>query len=157
MPFIMEKTIERLKELLVNGKDSMSTISKEEMTRKSDASKWSKQEILGHLIDSGIQNLQRFNEVQFAAQPYVIRRYRQDDLVKSNAYQIAKKEELIGLWTSLNLRIISIMERQIKDTLDYKVKIGKVTTDLRFLMDDYVDHLEHHLAQILQDESINAH
>ncbi len=49
------------------------------------------------------------------------------------------------------------MERQTEDTLNYKVKVGKVTTDLRFLMKDYVDHLEHHLAQIRQDESLKVH
>jgi hypothetical protein len=152
----MEQTIQRLTELLDIGKDYITGTSSEELTRKPQVDKWSKQEILGHLIDSALHNLQRFNEVQFASQPYVIRRYRQDDLVQSNAYQLAKKEELLGLWSSLNLRIISMMERQTEDTLNYKVKVGKVTTDIRFLMKDYVDHLEHHLAQILLDESLKV-
>lgn len=152
----MEQTILRMKGLLDSGLTYISLTSSEDMTRRAQRDRWSKQEILGHLIDSALHNLQRFNEVQFEGHPYPIRRYRQDDLVKSNAYQLAKKEELLGLWCSLNLRIISMMERQTEDTLNYKVKVGKVTTDIRFLMKDYVDHLEHHIAKILQDESLKV-
>ena len=33
---------------------------------KIDTNKWSKKEILGHLIDSAINNLQRFTEIQYS-------------------------------------------------------------------------------------------
>ncbi len=59
--------------------------------------KWSKKEILGHLIDSGINNLQRFTEIQFLEKPYKIRPYNQDELVKANNYQNKNSQELFEL------------------------------------------------------------
>ena len=49
--------------------------------------KWSPQEILGHLIDSAINNLRRFTEIQFLPQPFTVVGYKQDDLVIVNNYQ----------------------------------------------------------------------
>jgi|TARA_R110000737_G_scaffold264685_1_gene272514 hypothetical protein len=61
--------------------------------------KWSKKEILGHLIDSGINNLQRFTEIQFSDRPYVIRKYNQNELVIVNDYQNAEIKEILDFWT----------------------------------------------------------
>lgn len=46
--------------------------SKEELLSKPAPGKWSKLEILGHLIDSAINNLKRFTEIQFLPQPYKV-------------------------------------------------------------------------------------
>src|SRR5215203_4736341 len=61
--------------------------SSEELLQKSAAVKWSKQEILGHLIDSAINNLKRFTEIQFLPQPYTVISYKQNELVTVNDYQ----------------------------------------------------------------------
>jgi len=37
----------------------------EELSYKPNPEKWSKKEILGHLVDSGVNNLKRFTEIQF--------------------------------------------------------------------------------------------
>ena len=58
----------------------------EELAQRPAPSKWSKKEILGHLVDSGVNNLQRFTEIQFHPKPYVLRNYNQDELVKINDY-----------------------------------------------------------------------
>ncbi len=43
------------------------------------------------------------------------------------------------------------MKLQTENTLNYKIELGKNNiSDLRFLMKDYVDHLEHHLNQIME-------
>ena len=53
---------------------------------KRASEKWSQKEMLGHLIDSGINNLQRFTEVQFETKSYRIRDYNQNELPKANNY-----------------------------------------------------------------------
>lgn len=120
-----------------------------DLTYKASPEKWSKQEILGHLIDSAINNLQRFTEISFEPKPYQIRRYNQDELVKANAYQGAEINKLIALWLSLNIRILALMKLQTEATLSYTIILpdGELS-DLRFLMTDYVDHLEHHMKQL---------
>ena len=65
----------------------MKELSSEDLLRRPAPDKWSKQEILGHLIDSAINNLKRFTEIQFLPQPYSVISYRQNELVTVNDYQ----------------------------------------------------------------------
>lgn len=119
------------------------------LKEKSTPEKWSKLEILGHLIDSGINNLQRFTEIRFMPSPYVVRSYPQNELVIANAYQNAEPQELLNLWSAINGRIKLIMQAVSEDELSLPLNLGDDSNkDLRFLMTDYVDHLEHHLNQL---------
>lgn len=145
----MKATINRLEELLEYGFEYISKASDSEMSHKPDPKKWSKKEILGHLIDSGINNLQRFTEIQFDDKPYKIRKYNQDELVKANDYLNSELKEVLAFWISINNWIIYLMKQQTNKTLNYKIELDKGdTADLRFLMRDYVDHLAYHLNQI---------
>lgn len=116
---------------------------------KTTENKWSKKEILGHLIDSAINNIQRFTEIQTFEKPYKIRTYNPDELVKSNDYQNKNNQELFDLWMKLNLHILHIVKNQTNETLTYKLILpnGELS-DLQFLIEDYFDHLYHHLNQI---------
>lgn len=146
----MKEAILRLEDLLNSGKKYVSETAEEELSLKTNPEKWSKKEILGHLIDSAINNLQRFTEIQFSPKPFKIKRYNQNELVISNNYQHASTFEILSFWLALNTRIIEIMKMQTPETLLYKIEVGEgEILDLRFLMVDYVDHLEHHLKQIL--------
>ena len=145
----MRKTIERLKALLSLGSEYFSESIESEIVFRLSPEKWSKKEILGHLIDSGVNNLQRFTEIQFESKPYNIRKYNQDKLVKVNDYQNSETNELVTFWLSINKRIIKVMSLQTEATLGYEIALDKGNiSDLRFLMNDYVDHMEHHLKQI---------
>ena len=111
--------------------------------------KWSKKEILGHLIDSVVNNLHRFTEVQFQANPYHLRGYNQEELVKANDYQNADIKEILGLFLQLNHRILKILAKQTPEMLAYEMVITDGTTvDLAFWIADYVEHAEHHLKQL---------
>lgn len=146
----MTEAINKFETLLNTGSDYIIHSSDVEMEQKSSPEKWSKKEILGHLIDSAINNLQRFTEIQFENKPYKIRKYGQNELVKANNYHNAPLKEISGFWLAINYRILSLIKQQTEVTLNYKIEIdhGEIS-DLRFLMTDYVDHLEHHLNQIL--------
>ncbi|KXX71551.1 DinB family protein [Flammeovirga sp. SJP92] len=123
-----------------------------DLETKVNPEKWSKKEILGHLIDSGINNLQRFTEIEFSSKPYKVVSYSQDDLVRVNDYQSADIMELVAFWKAINIRIKIIMEKQTSDTLAYPILLGnEEVKDLEFLMKDYVEHLEHHLHQIIKE------
>ncbi|GAA3645354.1 DinB family protein [Flavivirga jejuensis] len=147
----MKETVYKLESLMDKGLDCLSQSSEIELTQKLSPGKWSKKEILGHLIDSGINNLQRFTEIQTENKPYKIRPYKQNELVKANDYQNAELKEITSLWLAINNRILSLINQQTEDTLSYKIEINDGgISDLRFLIKDYVDHLEHHLEQIIR-------
>ena len=141
--------ISDLEKALSYGFELISKLSEEEMSVKKSPEKWSKREILGHLIDSAINNLQRFTEIQFTEKPYVIRKYNQNELVKVNDYQNSDTQELLSFWFAINKRIEKIIKKQTEETLKYKVQIDDETiVDFNFLIKDYIDHLVHHLQQI---------
>lgn len=147
----MTEVVKKLEHLLKIGFEYISKSSESELAIKKNSKKWSKKEVLGHLIDSGINNLQRFTEIQFVDHPYRLRKYNQDELVIANDYQNAEIAEILGLWVSINNRICVIMMQQTASTLRFHIELDKMNTaDLNFLMKDYVAHLEHHLNQIMK-------
>ena len=145
----MEEAIQKLERYLNLTESYFINATLLEINFKASESKWSKKEILGHLIDSGINNLQRFTEIQFEEKPYSIRKYNQDALVLTNDYQHSDLLELIGFWESINKRIITIMQLQTIETLRYEIKLDGEYNNLKFLMTDYVEHLKHHINQIV--------
>src|SRR5438552_14254973 len=96
-------------------------VSRDAMLQKPAPGKWSKQEILGHLIDSAINNLKRFTEAQFLPQPYTVIRYQQDNLVAVNQYQQLPLEHLLQLWKALNQQILYVMKNIPAEKLSYTI------------------------------------
>lgn len=140
----------KIKEQLKAATIFMENSSTAELEFKISPDKWSKKEILGHLIDSAINNLQRFTEIQFTSQPYVYRAYKQSELVKANGYNESPLNEILSFWQAINQRIIHVIEKQDKDSLALKIDLGEgKIVDLQFLITDYVDHMEYHLKQIM--------
>ena len=145
----MKVTTEKFQELLDEGFKYVRDCPESQMSQKAVPEKWSKKEILGHLIDSAINNLQRFTEIQFESKPYKIRKYKQVELVIANNYQASDTKEILAFWLSINTRILIIIKQQTAKTLNFPIELEKSKFDLRFLMTDYVAHLEHHLKQIM--------
>ncbi|MBF4515923.1 DinB family protein [Flavobacterium sp. ANB] len=144
----MQNAIFKFEKLLNDNVNYFSTLKNEVLEAKVPG-KWSKKEILGHLIDSAIHNLVRFTEINYVEKPYQHRPYNQIDLVNLNEYQKMDITELTTLWFSINKQIVRIMKSVDKEALDYKILLSDQSVmDLRFLMIDYVEHLEHHINQI---------
>jgi hypothetical protein len=58
-------------------------------------------------------------------------------------------KELVQLWLSLNKQIIRIFKSVDDKALDYQIIMNDQSViDLKFLMTDYIEHLEHHINQI---------
>ncbi len=151
MEIKMKEAVNKLEGLIKWGLEYIPQVSNFEWTQKSSPKKWSKKEILGHLVDSGINNLQRFTEIQTENKPYRIRLYKQDELVKANDYQHADLNEITDFWLAINNRICYVIRQQTEETLNYEIELdsGEIS-DLRFLINDYINHLEHHLNQIFK-------
>jgi hypothetical protein len=145
----MELVLQKLKFLMSSAKTYFEKADAGIWEAKPAPGKWSKKEILGHLIDSAVNNIQRFTEIQDAEKPYQIRSYNPDQLVSASHYQQKDIEQLFHLWLNLNLHIKFLIANQTEATLVFPLVLPNgETKDLRFLINDYADHLEHHLDQI---------
>ena len=123
----------------------------EELLDRPAPGKWSKQEILGHLVDSAINNLKRFTEIQFLPQPYRIISYQQNELVIVNNYQHLPIDHLLHLWQSLNRQIMYVVQNIPEEKFELSVDPqyeNKETKTLGWIIADYVAHMEHHFRQL---------
>lgn len=143
----MKETIQQLREA-VDGllKSDVNAI---DWDYKSTPHKWSKKEIIGHLIDSAQINLQRFVRCTYEENFKLI--YEQVEWVEANHYQDAGIDEVLTLWKLLNLQIIRVLENYPAGRLQAQCDNNKHEVSLhtvKYLAQDYVDHLKHHLKQI---------
>ena len=122
--------------------------------------KWSPREIIGHLVDSASNNHQRV--VRFRDRDdLVVEGYEQDAWVAAQCYQDAPWTELVLLWLTYNRHLARLMaatpaadrDRVRPDHNLHLRAFRAVAADrpvtLGYFMNDYVEHLEHHLAQVL--------
>lgn len=143
----MQFTFERFETLLKEVPAKLLAFADEAATEKLRPGKWSKKEVMGHLIDSAANNHQRFVRLQINDQLPLLH-YQQDDWVKLQHYNNRPWNELVQFWLSYNTHLLFVM-RHIKHSSYEHTGIypdGEEVT-LQFVMQDYVVHMEHHLKQ----------
>ena len=143
--------MQQLEKFIESFPVKLKQFSAEELLKRPAPGKWSKQEILGHLIDSAINNLKRFTDAQFLPQPYTVISYWQNELITVNDYQNLPLEHLLNLWQALNRQIVFVVKRIPADKLNYPVDPQYESKELKtlgWIICDYVAHMEHHFGQI---------
>ena len=148
----MKELAHQISILLADSRKFINASDADVLAFKASENKWSKKEILGHLADSAMNNLQRFTEIQYSSKPYLVRKYQQDELVRANHYQSKNIQDTLALWEALNIHIIWVITSLSKEVLAYEVLISQVgKKTLKWLIQDYVEHMMHHLSQIKSD------
>lgn len=123
-------------------------LDEEAVRHKPSADRWSIAEVLGHLIDSACNNHQRFIRAQDVSE-LVFPKYEQNEWVARNQYQSSEWAVLLDLWSSYNLHLAHVIRQIPGDQMEKSCTIAPYNPcALGFLVEDYVDHLEHHLAKI---------
>jgi hypothetical protein len=146
-----------LLDLLEQSATTFRAIPDDKWNHKPNPLKWSKKEVLGHLVDSALTNLRRFIVTQYRPGEKIV--YHQDEWVALQHYADADPEALIMLWVALNRQIVRVIERVPPEKLLLTCDTGKETPELhslQFLIDDYLVHLQHHLSQIVEGPSPSA-
>ncbi len=126
----------------------LQTVSDEQASRKPAPESWSAKEILGHLIDSGVNNHARFVRAS-AEDGLSLPGYDQQAWVSVGGWQQRDWADLLALWQAYQLQLAHVIARLSADALAHRLSIGggeRVT--LEFAAQDYVAHQLHHLAQI---------
>lgn len=161
----MNDLARKLNSVLESTEEKLRTINEQQSAKKSSPEKWSSKEILGHLIDSSVNNMIRFVNGQFKSD-LVFSGYDQNKWVEAQNYQNAEWKFLIDLWKMNNLQLVrligSIPDNALKkstmnhnyDQITWKELSKNESATLEYLVDDYIGHMKHHLNQIFRMNSV---
>jgi hypothetical protein len=144
----MHAAHEQLRTILDMVPAKLEGISEAESEQRPGPGKWSKKEILGHLVDSAANNHQRFVRTQ--AEPLLsFPGYAQEFWVRTQQYQGESWETLIDLWRCYNTHLVHVVNQIPEARLHHQCSVsGAEPVTLEFLITDYVRHLKQHLRQI---------
>lgn len=150
----------RLRAALDAAMPTLRAITEQDSARAPAPGKWSPRQIIGHLIDSASNNHQRFVRAVWQ-DDLVFPGYVQDGWVDLQRYQETEWAELLTFWHAFNQHIARVMtavpeavrrkvhERHNLDEIATRAPATEAEQTLDYFMEDYVDHLELHLRQIL--------
>ena len=145
----MKETSQKIRSLVHKTVSELSIIHSDKTGLKSSPEKWSKKEILGHLIDSGLNNHQRCVRAGYRAADE-FPPYNQNQWVDIQHYNELDWHDLIRFWNELNQHLCHVIEHLPDEVKLNKCGIGKEeTVRLDFVIKDYLKHMQHHIDQIL--------
>jgi hypothetical protein len=149
----MIEIAEHLYKIVDDYSGKLKTISEVDYTAKPNPNKWSKKEIVGHMIDSAQSNIRRFVVAQYEDAPFIM--YNQDKWVAISNYQNYPTKDLIQLWTLLNKHICVILSNTNEESAQRICKTNNQTEHtIEWLAQDYIKHLLHHLHRVLDLEPV---
>ena len=147
----METVARMLSERVAEAAPRLRAMPEAEVAPRPAPDRWSKKEILGHLIDSAGNNHQRFvraileGELDFP-------RYEQEGWARCQGYAEADWALLVDLWSAYNRHLAALIARFPPERLAAPCRIGGAEPmTLAALAEDYVRHLDHHLAQLWRE------
>ncbi len=147
----MKAIVDDLNLTIAGFMEKLRSIGESEMRAKPRPEKWSRIEVIGHLIDSAHSNLRRFVTGQYEAEPpHII--YDQNFWVKANAYQEAPVDTVVTLWILMNHRIATVLSQMDEKYYSKQCDTGRGDKNLHsiiWLAADYVKHMKHHLNQVI--------
>ena len=134
---------------VAEAKPMLSAMNNADTSTRRNPRKWSRKEILGHLLDSASNNHQRFvraalqGELSFPG-------YNQDFLVKLQQFREIDWEFLVDFWASYNRYLAHVISILPAKAARVTCHIGNnAPATLEWIAQDYVAHLKHHLNQIV--------
>jgi hypothetical protein len=124
---------------------------------KPSASAWSKKEELGHLIDSAANNQQRFVRAAIDGE-YNGPGYQQNEWVERHGYNGLEWAGLVELWRRYNLLLVAVVGRIPAERMNASCVIGGAApVTLRFAIEDYLVHMQHHVDHVVGRENVTPH
>lgn len=116
---------QRLRNIVLTQKEHLRMIEESESEHFSNPGKWSAKQIIGHLIDSASNNHQRFVRAQF------------------NLHLARVIDHIPAAKLRLECTIHNLHQ------IAWKTVPEDQSTTLYYFIQDYIDHLENHLKQII--------
>lgn len=140
-----------LRQIITTHSTAFASLPEADFSDKANPEKWSKKEVVGHLVDSAQNNLRRFIVGQYdSVSPHIV--YDQNFWVSANGYQQMTSLDVIVLWTLVNFRICAVLENMPEANYKKTCNTGKGSEQLytlEWLAQDYVKHMKHHVNQVI--------
>jgi hypothetical protein len=109
---------------------------------------WTRKQIVGHLLDSAANNRQRFVRAAIQGE-YAGAGYAQDAWILAHGYADQNWDDLLLWWSAEHQILMAVVDRIAEDRLGAMCRVDDdEPVALRFLIEDYVRHQQHHLSQI---------
>ncbi|MEO8762776.1 MAG: DinB family protein [Ginsengibacter sp.] len=147
----MEKPVQQLQSIIESYSDKLNLLHEDEWGYKPNPEKWSRREVLGHLVDSAQTNIRRFIIAQYEDKPKVV--YAQETWVTAANYQNYVTNDLVALWILINKHICMILQN-ITETIGERLADTGELHSINWLAADYNRHLLHHLHHLLGLEPV---
>ena len=135
---------ERLAAVLRNAMPWLVTISEAEASVPEREGKWCAKEVIGHLIDSAVNNMGRIVRLQIEA-GQSLPGYQQMEWVRLQHYAEREWAQVLALWFALNEHMAWTIGHVEQASLANRGVVAGEPLTLGFLIEDYIAHIEHHL------------
>ena len=136
-----------LRQTLESARAPLLAITGQAADQRPSRDKWSRKEILGHLIDSAANNHQRFVRLQ-QEEVLVLPGYQQEEWVQTQNYAASEWRDLVELWLAYNRHLTHVIRHTDASAARHVWKGPGGDVDLQYIIEDYLRHLRHHLEQI---------
>ncbi len=147
----MKSIVDDLNRTVSGFLTKLNRMSEVDFRAKPRSDKWSRIEVMGHLIDSAHSNLRRLVTGQYEpSPPHII--YDQNFWVVANNYQAMPMVSVITLWNLMNRQIAEVLTSMPEANYSRQCDTGRGEEDLHtlvWLAADYVKHMKHHLNQVI--------
>jgi hypothetical protein len=117
---------------------------------------WTRKQELGHLIDSATNNHMRFVLASIDGEFRGLG-YAQDKWVEAHGYRDMEWRALVELWYYYNVLLAHLVERIPDNQMGNRCVIGWGVVTLRYVIGDYVLHMQHHLDHVLGRDTIRTY
>ena len=143
----MENVAHELDQILAEAHPRLRTITDEIAGTPRGTGKWSRKQVLGHLIDSAANNHPRFVRLQQGE--ISLPGYAQEHWVGSQRYQDRPWSSLVDLWFAYNSHLAHVVRHIDPASLGNVWHAPDQDLTLEFIATDYPRHMRHHLDQVL--------
>lgn len=138
---------EQLRTVVAGGMAWLKKIPDADAARPEREGKWSAKQVIGHLIDSAVNNLGRIVRMQ-VAQGAKLPGYQQEEWVAVQHHAQREWGQLLQAWDVLNAHVAWAVAHVEKTQLTNRGEVAGTELTLGFLIEDYIAHMEHHLQAL---------
>jgi hypothetical protein len=135
---------ERLAAVLRGAMPWLVTLSEAEASTPVSEGKWCAKQVIGHLTDSAVNNLERMVRLQIETDQS-LPGYEQAAWVELQHYAERDWAQVLALWFALNEHVEWTIAHVEKARLANRSVVAGQPLTLGFLIEDYIAHMEHHL------------